>query len=174
MLISANNLIFASRRDMKCPTHVLLLSVLSSLVVRTLGQAQNVIKLPVQVDQQGKSIYFVTDADSDVAAEAVEFCRVHLPTVDTADCAANLEQQVKLLRHERAKAQSQLPGLTFTVNNEQGEELRFTHEEGADPAYEAKLFCLEHFGGVPEKDCVEHMLQNAKRALDEIQAKQEL
>merc|ERR1711968_313146 len=153
------------------------LAVLGSLAVFgfVLASAQsNVLKIPVTVDQQGKSIYFVTDEDSDVLAEANRFCSAHLPTVDADECAANLYSQVAILRKERAEAQFALPGLTFTVNNANGETVRFVHEEGANPADEARAFCQEHFPSAPESDCVEAMLQNAKRALDEIQSKQEL
>ena len=50
----------------------------------------------------------------------------------------------------------------------------FTHEAGADPAEEARVFCQEHFPQNPETDCVDAMLWNAKAAFDEIKAKQEL
>ena len=134
-------------------------------------QEEQVIKLPVQVDQKGKQIYFVTNADSDVLEEALEFCHAHLPTVDAVSCAEQLESQVALLREERKKAAQRLPGLKFTVNNAAGETIQFIHEEGADPADEARHFCREHFEGVDESQCIEAMLENAKRALDEINAR---
>lgn len=135
------------------------------------AQEEDIIKLPVEVDQQGKTIYFVTHAASDVAADALTFCSAHLPTLDAADCASNLEGQVALLRKERAAAAAQLPGLSFTVNNAAGETIKFVHEEGASPADEARHFCREHFEDVDESSCIDAMLQNAKRALDEINAR---
>lgn len=29
-------------------------------------------------------------------------------------------------------------------------------------AFQARLFCAEHFGDVPESSCVEHMMRNAQ------------
>ena len=54
----------------------------------------------------------------------------------------------------------------------EGALLRFTHEEGGDPADEARLFCAEHFSEVPESACVEHMMRAAQAALEEATAKQ--
>ena len=68
---------------------------------------------------------------------------------------------------ERMAAQNDLPGLSFTVRNQAGEELRFTHEEGASPADEARSFCADHFESVPQSACVEQMLRSAQRALEE-------
>ena len=133
--------------------------------------ADNVIKLPVQVDQQGKTIHFVTSADSDVAAEARRFCIAHMRTVNTEECTAQLVSQVDLLREERLKAQLSIPGLSFTVNNHAGEAIQFAHEEGANPADEARHFCSLHFPDAPESDCVDAMLKNAMRAFDDIREK---
>ena len=87
--------------------------------------AENVIKLPVQVDQAGKTIYFVTNADSDVLAEALQFCEAHMKHVDVMSCAEKLESQVAVIRNERETAAAQIPGLSFTVNNAAGETIRF-------------------------------------------------
>ena len=142
------------------------------LLAAAYGQSEeNVIKIPVQVDQNGKQIFFTTNAESDVAAEARKFCSVHLPSVDMDECLPNLMEQVRIIREQREQAQKSLPGLSFTVNNARGETIKFIHEEGADAALEAKLFCAEHFPEAPERDCVEHMLKGAARALDEINDK---
>ena len=144
---------------------------LLGLLVVAAASADDAVKIPVQVDQAGKTIYFVTDADSNVPLEAVRFCATHLPTVTSEECANNLVEQVTTVRSLRAEAQQQLPGISFTLKNSQGESLRFVHEEGADPAEEARTFCEAHFDAVPQSDCVEHMLKSAARALDEINAK---
>ena len=138
--------------------------------------ASDVIKLPVQVDQQGTTKYFATDASSDVYFEARKFCETHLHTINTEECVNNLVNQVTILHKERLEAMTALPGITFTVNDANGNTIRFVHEEGANPQDEARAFCLDHFANVPEHECIEAMLENAKRALEEIQArhKQEL
>ena len=129
------------------------------------------LKIPVQVDQAGKMMYFVVEEDSNLYAEAVRFCAAHLPSLDAAECVQNLVTEVTAMREktkgERVAAQNSLPGLSFSVRNHAGEELRFTHEEGANPASEARAFCALHFESVPESACVESMLQSAQRALEE-------
>ena len=132
------------------------------------------IKIPVQVDQAGKSIYFVTDATSDVAAEAARFCRAHLPGTELTECADKLAMQVETVRQLRLENQQALPGLSFTVRNPDGELLQFVHEEGANPLDEASEFCRLHFARVSEDECVQAMLQNAQKALEEALQKEEL
>ena len=68
----------------------------------------------------------------------------------------------------RTEAQDSLPGLSFTVRNDAGDEVRFSHEEGTNPAEEAELFCELHFSAVPLHDCVQAMLQNAEAALQDV------
>lgn len=132
--------------------------------------AADTIKLPVQVDQQGTTIPFVTDADDDVLLEAKNFCTKHLSGVpDLEECAQSLAAQVKTVRDLRVEAQNSLPGLSFNVRNDAGEEVRFSHEEGANPAEEAEAFCIVHYSAVPLNDCVQAMLQNAQMALEEAQ-----
>lgn len=69
-----------------------------------------------------------------------------------------------------------LPGLTFTVTDPHGEQVRFVHEEGQNPADESRDFCQNNFPEAPETECVEAMLANAQKALEEVQmrAKEEL
>lgn len=62
------------------------------------------IKLPVEVDQQGKTIYFVTDESSDVRAEAERFCRAHLRQAPLDDCTLKLVEQVGTIRNMRLEA----------------------------------------------------------------------
>ena len=87
------------------------------------------------------------------------------------ECAQNLVAEATAMRKkaadERLAAQNDLPGLSFTVRNQAGDELRFTHEEGANPADEARAFCAEHFEAVPPSACVEQMLRSAQRSLEE-------
>lgn len=148
------------------------LSLLGCAALRETDAQEDVLKIPVTVDQAGKSIYFVTDASSDVAAEAARFCRAHLPTLEVADCAEELEKQVQTVRTLRRDAQLTLPGISFSVRSpESGEELRFVHEEGADPVAEATEFCKLHFPNISEKECIPTMLRNAQEALDEVEAR---
>ena len=166
----ASALLGMERAPLRC-SRVLLSFILLTAKTATVCGAENVIRLPVQVDQSGKTIYFVTDADSDIEEEAARFCAAHLRTVNQDECVGNLVAQVGSIRKARQEAAHELPGLTFTVNNHAGETITFVHEEGADPAAEAKVFCAEHFSQVAESDCVEAMLRNAARALEEIKAK---
>jgi hypothetical protein len=135
---------------------------------------EDTIKLPVQVDQQGKTIHFVVDATSDVPAEASRFCAAHLKLMPRSECVANLVDQVKAIRKLRLEAAVSLPELSFTVNDPHGVVQRFVHEEGADPAEESRVFCQQHFPDADESQCVEAMLGNAQQALEEIRGKQEL
>ena len=129
---------------------------------------EGTLKIPVEVDRAGKQIYFVTDSDSNVALEAARFCAAHFKKrVDLEECASKLEDQVDTIRKLRREAQNNLPGISFTVANRLGKSLKFVHEEGANPGDEARAFCAEHFAEVPESECVDAMLQNAKKALDE-------
>ena len=138
------------------------------------AEEEDVLKLPIEVDQQGKTIYFVTNARSDVIAEAATFCAAHLRGMPADDCVTKLVEQVNAVRKLRAESALSLPGLTFTVTDPYGQVQRFTHEEYADPSEESRLFCRRHFPDADESECVQAMLQNAQRALEEIQGKQEL
>tara|TARA_B110001452_G_C14926527_1_gene323995 strand:- start:51 stop:533 length:483 start_codon:yes stop_codon:yes gene_type:complete len=141
---------------------------LLALTLCSVAFAADTIKLPVQVDQQGATIPFVTDAGDDVLLEAKRFCAKHMSGMpDQEECAATLAAQVDTVRDLRTAAQDSLPGLSFTVRNDAGEEVRFSHEEGANPAVEAEAFCELHYSAVPLNDCVQAMLQNAQRALEE-------
>lgn len=130
--------------------------------------ADGTIKLPVEVDQSGKSIYFVVNDHSDVVAEAERFCAAHLSASPRDDCVSKLAKEVYNIRKMREDAANSLPGITFTVNDPQGVSRRFVHEEGANPATEAATFCAEYFPQADESKCVEAMLQNAAKALDEV------
>ena len=114
--------------------------------------AEDTIKLPVEVDQQGRTIHFTTNAESEVAAEAARFCAAHLRAMPSGECVAKLVEQVKAVREARTQAALSLPGLTFTVQNAQGETLRFVHEELADPAEESREFCRQHFSDADERE----------------------
>ena len=131
------------------------------------------IKIPIQVDQQGKQIYFVVHKDSDVTLEALRFCKAHLPTVDRNECISHLMQQVATVRDLRQEAIDKLPGMRFTVNDPSGKAQEFVHSEGADPREESRSFCQEHFPQANEGECIEAMLSNAARALDDINAREE-
>lgn len=132
------------------------------------------IKIPVQVDQVGKSIYFVTDASSNVAAEAARFCRAHLPATELSECAEQLVAQVETVRQLRLETQQNLPGLSLSVRSPEGEELRFVHEEGANPLEEAEDFCRRHFARVSVSKCIQAMMRNAQMALEEARKKEEM
>ena len=136
--------------------------------------AADTIKIPVEVDQQGKTKYFVTDSESVVPNEARQFCAAHLPGMPQSECVDRLVEQVSAIRKMRSEAQQSLPGITFTVNNAQGVAVKFIHEEGNDPSEEARDFCAEHFPNAPMDQCVEAMLANAGKALDEIKARHEV
>lgn len=144
------------------------------LLASALAAAEDTIKIPIEVDQKGKSIYFVTDADSNVLQEAVQFCMAHLPGMPQEDCASKLVEQVATVRSLREEAQAKIPGITFTVRDLQGQEHRFVHDEGANPRHEARAFCQLHFATVSEPECVEAMLSNAQKALEEVGQKAEL
>ena len=131
--------------------------------------ATDTIRIPVQVDQQGSTVAFVTDGNGDVQQEAANFCSRHLSGTDQAECTSMLMQQVATMQKLRLEAQESLPGISFTVQTPEGQQRRFTHEEGANPAEEADAFCELHFSKVPRSDCVEAMLKNAQTALDEAQ-----
>ena len=45
------------------------------------------VRIPVQVDQAGTSIFFAVSANDDVAIAAVRFCSTHLPGTDQEECA---------------------------------------------------------------------------------------
>ena len=149
----------------------LLIASLLLLASPVASNGPDTIKLPVEVDQQGKTIYFVTDATSDVMAEAGTFCGAHLPNAPLAECVEKLVEQVATVRKLRHDATLSLPGITFTVNKANGVAVKFVHEEGANPADEAREFCQLHFPGADEGKCVEAMLQNAAKALDEVNAR---
>ena len=139
-----------------------------------MARADDAIRIPIQVDQQGKTINFVIHEGSNVELEASRFCSAHLRGMDEGECQEALLSQVRTLRKVRHDAQMQLPGIKFDVQNHRGESVTFIHEEGANPNAEAREFCQLHFAGVPEDECVEAMLRNAARALDEINEKHEL
>ena len=61
--------------------------------------------------------------------------------------------------------------MKFTVNDPDGNVQTFVHEEGADPRDESRDFCRAHFPQADENGCIEAMLSNAARALDDIKAK---
>lgn len=147
------------------------LAATSLALARSEHPAPDEVSVPVEVDQQGTTIQFTVAGDTDGYYEALEFCAAHLKTLDTDKCAHSLLNKVSILRKQRIEAIQELPGITFTVNDAKGNTLRFIHNEGANPANEAKAFCLDHFANVPERECVDAMMQNAKRALDEIQSR---
>ena len=135
--------------------------------------AEDELKIPIEVDQQGKQIYFVTDATSDVFVEAAKFCAAHLRGMPANECRQKLVAEVEGVRKQRREAALSMPALTFTVQDPHGDTQRFFHEEYADPAEESRAFCRKHFDfpEVDESACVEAMLQNAQRALEEIRAR---
>ena len=102
-----------------------------------------------------KSIYFVTDTASNVALEASHFCSAHLPGMPSDECVSSLVTQVETVRGLRQRTQTDLPGITFTVRNAEGIEVRFVHEAGQNPRDESQLFCMEHFAKVPIDECIE-------------------
>ena len=144
---------------------------------------QGKISIPVQVDQAGHTLDFVVDDSSDILLEAEHFCKtiaevwkksVYVDQHTQEQCEAHLIHSVKTQRDARQKAQDSLPGLSFTVTRGDGEQLRFVHEEGANPADEAAAFCAEHFAEVAQEACVESMLRNAQKAYEEVTRKSEL
>jgi len=135
--------------------------------VSTAVAADDTLRVPVQVDQSGKQIYFVVDGQSNVPMESAKFCSAHLPMVDPDECASQLSSKVAETRDSQFEAQNLLPGLSFSVRNHEGETIRFVHQEGVNPALEMRAFCAEHFEQVPEGECVEVMLRNAQMALEE-------
>ena len=146
-------------------------AALLAMLLLSLSEAEDTIRLPVEVDQQGTTVPFVTDASSDLPTEAEKFCAAHLRLMPKAECIANLIEQVNAIRKVRTEAAMSLPGLTFTVNDPYGATQRFVHEEFADPAQESLEFCRQHFPDAEERACVEAMLANAQRALEEIRAR---
>ena len=126
------------------PRHALLCVALTAAG----ASAQYTLKMPVQVDQSGKTLYLVTTESSDVLLEALRFCAAHLPSLELDECARNLAAEEAAMRAksavDRDTAQSSLPGLSFTVQSPEGELLRFTHEEGANPADEARPFPAQY------------------------------
>ena len=84
-----------------------------SLALALSHGAEDVIKIPVQIDQEGTTMDFVTDSDSDVYTEALRFCRRNVPIVPKFnECANKLLQQVEALRRERREAIDALPDIT--------------------------------------------------------------
>lgn len=128
------------------------------------------VRIPVQVDQAGTSIYFAVSANDDVAIAAVRFCSTHLPATDQEECAQQLVSQVSIMNGLRDEAQQALPGISFVVRSPTGAELRFVHKEGANPNVEAQSFCRVHYKSVPSGECVEAMLKNMQRAFVEVQS----
>lgn len=61
--------------------------------------------------------------------------------------------------------------MKFSVNDPSGQEIEFVHEEGANPRDESRHFCRLHFSQADEAECIEAMLSNAARALDDIKAR---
>lgn len=135
--------------------------------------ADDTIRIPIQVDQAGRTVDFASAADADVAAEAAAFCVEHLPMAPRDECATNLVEQVRILRGVRAKAAGTLPGLSFNVQDENGQQVKFTHVEGQNPAEEVHEFCEAHFPSIDSDSCAEAMLKNAQKALDEANAEHE-
>ena len=136
--------------------------------------ADNTLKIPIQVDKSGKTMYFVTNSDSNVQAEALRFCLVYLPANSKDECVKNLVEQVSILREARSAAQENLPGISFSIQNAYGDIIRFTHEQGENPKDEAAAFCAEHFPDAPTVKCTQAMLENAAKALDEAIAEQQI
>ena len=128
------------------------------------------VRIPVQVDQAGTSTFFAVSANDDVAIAAVRFCSTHLPGTDQKECAQQLVSQISIMKGLRDEAQQALPGISFVVRSPSGAELRFVHEEGANPAVEAQSFCRVHYESVPNGKCVEAMLKNMQRAFMEVQS----
>ena len=152
-------------------THMSLRHLFVGLIVAFASADDDVIRLPVEVDQQGKKVYFVVRKDSDVMLEALRFCKAPLPSLDKNECMSNLIQQVATIRNLRQEAAASIPGMKFTVNDADGNEQTFVHEEGADPREESREFCTTHYPQANEDECIEAMLSNAARALDDINAK---
>jgi hypothetical protein len=110
------------------------------LAVGAAVAADDTLRVPVQVDQSGKQIYFVVDRQSNVPAEAARFCAVHLPMADSDECASQLSSKVAETRDRQFEAQNLLPGLSFSVRNHDGETVRFVHQEGVNPTVEMRSF----------------------------------
>ena len=144
------------------------------LLVYILALALDDIRIPIQVDQQGKTIQFVVFADSNVMLEASKFCHAHLGGMDAEECQDLLIKQVEHIRSARQESQYALPGIKFSVQTNSGKTVQFVHEEGANPSEEARDFCQIHFPKAPEDQCVETMISHAQKALEEIQEKIEL
>ena len=97
----------------------------------------------------------MTDASSNVPLEAARFCAAHLSGMPSEECVGSLVEQVETIRKLRRETQDALPGITFTVRNAEGQDIRFVHDAGANPRDEAYVFCEQHFAAVPIDDCIE-------------------
>ena len=106
------------------------------------------------------------EAGEDAAVEATKWCRLYLPK--TTECVALLVSQTEELALARRGAQLDLPGLSMTVHNQKGDEVRFSHEAGADPLIECQAFCDKHFPQVTLQACTTQMLTNLQEAFEEL------
>ena len=134
------------------------------------------VRIPIQVSQDGTTVDFIADpAKDDLADAVIRFCARHLKLMDTAECSETLLTQVTTLEQARAEAQNNLPSVSFSVRTggEKGEEVRFAHVRGSDPAQEAEQFCALHFSQAPSAACVNQMLENMQRALEETAPQQQ-
>ena len=80
-------------------------------------------------------------------------------------------QATETLARLRLRAQKDLPGISFMVGTPEGE-VRFDHESGENPINEAGAFCKRYFQDTPRSKCVEAMLVNAEKAMEEALASQ--
>ena len=127
----------------------------------------DVVRFPVEVAQDGTTVDFEHAADGDAAMEAIDFCVTHMPTVDTSKCSMGIIDQLSTIMQGRVKSMNTLPGLTFQVANADGQVVQFIHEEGKNPSVEARKFCRTHFKGTSPTECIESMLINMQKALQE-------
>ena len=153
------------------------LSFMASALAAASAAADDTIRIPLKPGST--TVAFVVDGQADVHQEAATFCSTHLSGAAQDECASTLVHQVSTRRRLRQESaggrKGGMPEISFDVRTPDGQERRFTHEEGSNPAQEAEAFCELHFSsnvpflrrGAFIESCVETMLEKAQKALNE-------
>lgn len=134
--------------------------------------ASDIIQLPVYVDEHGDMQYFMYNPLFNLYSEARKFCEVHRSMSTENECVADIANQVSILRNEQLQGLQELQPFAFTVRDASGQDIQFIHREGKLLNDEAKYFCLDHFAQFSQRECVQAMINSAKKALDELYRQQ--
>ncbi len=147
----------------------LVVSFATILTLLTTAATGRVTRMPVEVAQDGTIVHYLYDPEhDDIAASVINFCQTHLPSMNIEECSKSLLHQVQKFEKLKEESREALPSITFSVQAGQ-DKVRFAHVRGNDPAIEAASFCNLHFPESASTLCIDEMLKNMERALQEAQ-----